>query len=248
MSSLSVIIITKNEEKNIGKCLDSVKFADEIIVLDSGSTDNTVPICRQFTPFVYCVDWPGFGIQKKRALEKCHSEWVLSLDADEVVSPLLANEIKCIIEQGSHAVAFEIPRVSSYCQKFLHYGDWRGDYCVRLFKRQLGAFKEIPIHEQLIINGKINRLQGKLYHYSFPDLETVLLKMNEYSSLSAQLKIMQHKKGGLLKAITHGMWTFIRGYFLKAGFLDGKHGFMLAVSNAEGCYYRYIKMMLLTKN
>lgn len=247
MSSLSVIIITKNEANNIRACLESVRFADEIIVLDSGSTDETIPLCQLYTDKVYSVDWPGFGPQKNRALSKCESHWVLSIDADEIVSPQLANEIQQIIQTDSIFSAYSLTRKSNYCNQYLIHGDWRNDRCIRLFKREHGSFSNLPVHEGLVVNGKVGALRGLLLHNSFADLEEVLNKVNHYSTLSAEHKYTLGKKSSLTKAIIHGLWTFIRGYVLKAGFLDGKKGFMLAVSNAEGCYYRYLKIMLLTE-
>lgn len=247
MTSLSVIIITKNEAKNISSCLESLKFADEIIVLDSGSTDETVSLAKQYTSKVYEVDWPGFGIQKNRALEKCHSEWVLSIDADEIVSEKLSTEIIQILNNDSPYDAYAIPRKSKYCKQLIGYGDWKNDFCVRLFKRHAGKFKEKRVHEELVVNGTVGKLKGHIIHNSFSNVEDVLNKINLYSTLSAEDKYNEGKKSGLLKAIIHGAWTFVRGYILRLGFLDGKKGFMLAVSNAEGCYYRYIKMMLLSE-
>ncbi|MBA2654531.1 MAG: glycosyltransferase family 2 protein [Gammaproteobacteria bacterium] len=245
MSSLSVIIITKNEADNILSCLDSVKFANEIIVLDSGSTDETVSLCQQYTDNVHQVDWPGFGIQKNRALQKCTSAWVLAIDADEIVSSALRQEITTLIKNESLHSAYRIPRKSKYCNQFMAFGDWRKDSCVRLFKKDKAIFKELPVHEALIVDGTVGKLQGPLLHNSFSNFEEVLHKINDYSTLSATYKFAEGKRSGLLKAIVRGGWTFFRGYFLRLGFLDGRKGFMLAISNAEGCYYRYLKIMLL---
>lgn len=245
MVLLSVIIITKNEAKNLHDCLESVKFANEIIILDCGSSDETIKIGLQYTDQIYSVDWPGFGPQKNRALAKCHGEWVLSLDADERITEPLAKEIVEIISSDSKHDAYALLRKSTYCNKFIAHGDWHKDYCTRLFKRGTAHFTDSPIHERLIVTGKTGRLKGNLLHHSFSDLEEVINKVNAYSTLSAKHKFDLGKKSSLIKAITHGLWTFFRGYFLKGGFLDGKKGFMLAVSNAEGCYYRYLKMMLL---
>lgn len=248
MNSLSVIIITKNEAKKIVACLKSVQFADEIIVLDSGSTDDTISLALQYTPQVHCVDWPGFGAQKNRALNMCHNEWILSLDADEQVTPKLQHEIQQILQKNPPIAAFKIPRKSKYCDKWIKYGDWRNDDCLRLFRRDHARFKEVPVHEELIVKGEVQTLKQPLLHYSFDNLEEVLRKVNSYSSLSALHKHKGGKKSSLKKAIIHGLWTFFRGYILKLGFLDGKMGFLLAFSNAEGCYYRYVKMMLLNNN
>ncbi|SEH08949.1 glycosyltransferase family 2 protein [Candidatus Venteria ishoeyi] len=138
---------------------------------------------------------------------------------------------------------WHIPRLSTYCGRFMHHGGWYPDYVLRLFKRETAHFSDLPVHEKLEIQqGKIGRLKNPLLHYSFPDLETVLNKVNHYSTAGAESYAQQGKSGGLRKAVLHGLWTFIRTYFLRLGFLDGREGFMLAVSNAEGVYYRYLKL------
>lgn len=245
MSTLSVTIITKNEAKNIKKCLESVKFADEIVIIDSGSSDDTLKIAKEYTDNIHQHPWQGYGAQKNLALSKASGDWLLSIDADEVVTPQLQQEILQLLATASEYDAYYIPRLSTYCSKAIRYGDWRNDYCLRLFKRNLGKFKELPVHEELIVNGKKGYCQHQLQHHSFTDLEDVLDKVNRYSSLSAQHKFENGKKSSLSTAILHGLWTFIRGYIFRLGFLDGKKGFMLAFSNAEGCYYRYLKIMLL---
>lgn len=245
MSKLGIILITKNESKNIKNCLESVKFADEIIIFDSGSTDNTIEIAKAYTTNIYQTDWPGFGIQKNRALDACECEWVFAIDADEIVPPKLWQEIISLIQNNPVHSAYEIKRKSKYCQQDISFGDWKNDICIRLFKKGSARFKELPVHESLVVTGTVGRLKEILIHHSFPNLEEVLAKLNSYSTYGAEYKFQQGKQGGLFKAISHGIWTFFRGYILRLGFLDGKKGLMLAVSNAEGCYYRYLKMMLL---
>lgn len=243
---ISVIIIAKNEANQIKKCLQSVRFANEIIVLDSGSTDNTVAICREYTDQVFSTDWPGFGPQKNRALAKARFDWVLSIDADEVVSDELVTEIQNIISEdqktrNSHA-SYALPRRSTYLGKQIRFGDWRNDKPIRLFRREKARFSDDAVHERVIIDGTTGVCRHFLWHDAFKTLDEVIHKMNLYSTLSAKMKRARGKNGGLFKALTHGWWTFVRGYVLRLGFLDGKAGFMLAISNAEGCYYRYLKI------
>lgn len=247
MPFFSVTIITKNEAHNIEACLNSVAWADEIIVVDSGSTDGTVDICRKYTDKVVVTGWPGYGEQKQRALEMATGEWVLSLDADERVTPPLKEEILSKLPNTAYD-AFEISFSSEYCGKIIRFGDWWNDCQVVLFRRTKARFASVLVHEKIEIQGKIGKLKGKIHHIAFPDLYTVLRKMNDYSSWGAEQKKLAGKKGSLLKALSHGIWAFIRGYWLRLGFLDGKEGFLLAVSNAEGTYYRYLKLMYLTKN
>ncbi len=241
---LSVIVITKNEAENIAKCLESVSWADEIIVLDSGSTDETVSICKKFTPHVFETDWQGFGVQKQRALEKATGDWVLSIDADEIISPELRAEIEHAIRQNQFD-AFLLPRLSSYCGKFIKHGGWYPDYILRLFRRELGRFTNDVIHERVIADGKIGKLTTPILHESYSDLSEVLEKVNSYSTLQAQKLFERGAKSSLSKAIFRAWWKFIQTYFVKAAFLDGQHGLMLAISSAESVYYKYLKLLEL---
>lgn len=241
---LSVILIVKNEAPNVASCLESVVWADEIIVLDSGSTDETVAICRQYTPHVYETDWPGFGVQKQRALEKARGDWVLSIDADEIVTPELRGEIEQAI-RSERCSGFEIPRLSRYCGKPMHHGGWWPDYVLRLFRRETGRFTESAVHERILVQGETGRLKNPLLHNAFVDLDEVLHKVNSYSSLGARVLAQKGVRSSLSKAVLKAVWTFIRTYFIKASVLDGRHGFMLAVSNAEGTYYKYVKLLEL---
>jgi glycosyltransferase involved in cell wall biosynthesis len=244
MSTISVIIITKNESQNIAECIKSATFANEILVLDSGSNDSTVQIAQELGAKVIQTDWPGFGAQKNKAIKHATSEWVLSLDADERVSAALANEITQAINDNKFKI-FDIPRSSLYISKFMKHSGWSPDRTKRLFKKGSAYFSENKIHESLQTFNTVGHLNEPLIHYSFRDFETVLKKVNQYSSLSAEQFLLCKKKSSLKKAIFHGLWTFLRTYFLRAGFLDGREGFMLAVSNAEGVYYRYLKLMHL---
>ena len=246
MQTLSVIIITKNEAHDIRDCLESVKWADELIIVDSGSSDETVAIAREYTNKIWVTDWPGYGPQKNRALEYAKSDWVLSLDADERVSPKLQTEIKELLNNTNNPnnyTAYSIPRMSTYCGKKIKYGDWKKDYCKRLFRRGQARFQDVQVHESLEIEGRVGKLSGYLLHNTFKDLEEMLNKLNQFSSLSARMRQQQGRSASLWTAIGHGLWTFLRGYIIKLGFLDGREGFLLAVSNAEGSYYRYLKLM-----
>jgi glycosyltransferase involved in cell wall biosynthesis len=246
MSTLSVIIICKNEQDNIRDCLDSVAFADEIILLDSKSTDNTLNIARKYTDKLFITeDWPGYGPQKNRALCKAKGQWVLSIDADERLSDTLQQEIQQVIHSETPFDAFKLLRLSSYCGRMIRYGDWKNDYVLRLFRNKSGQFTNDTVHERYVLNqGKLwSKLKSPLFHYSFKSLEQVLSKVNEYSTLSADRKYQQHKKSSVKKALCHASWSFFRGYFIRLGFLDGREGFLLAVSNALGVFYRYAKLI-----
>ena len=247
MTTVAVTVITKNEVNFIRTCLDSVRWADEIIIVDSGSTDGTVEICREYTDQIMLTDWPGFGLQKNRALARATSEWVLSLDADEHVSPELKQEILSAISAPEEYAAFDLPRRSSYCGRRIRHSGWWPDYVTRLFRRGSARFSDDLVHERLIVDGLIGRLREPLIHVAFENLENVLETMNRYSTLGARMMHNRAKKSNMGTAVLHGFWSFFHTYVVRAGFLDGREGFMLAVSNAEGTYYKYLKLLLLTE-
>jgi glycosyltransferase involved in cell wall biosynthesis len=244
--TLSVIVITRNEEAVIRRCLESVAWADEIVVVDSGSSDRTGEICRALGAKVTeRSDWPGFGPQKNRALDLATGDWVLSIDADEWLTPELAAEIRAAVAApGGHA-AFSLPRLSSYCGREIRHSGWWPDDVVRLFRRGAARFSDDLVHERLRVEGAVGRLREPLRHEAFRSLEQVLDKVNAYSSAGAENLRRQGRRGSLAAAILHGLAAFLRTYVVRRGFLDGREGFMLAVSNAEGAYYRYLKLALL---
>lgn len=244
---LSVAIITWNETGDLPDCLRSVSFADEVVIVDSGSTDDTVAISREFTEKVYETDFPGFGLQKNRALDLATGDWVLSLDADERVSVALRDEIEAAMAEPEAYVAFDIPRLSSYCGKFIRHSGWWPDYVTRLFRRGEARFSDVLVHERLLVDRPTDRFRYPLIHETCRDLDAVLDKMNSYSSAGAKMMKLEKRKGSLGRALSHGLWSFIHAYVIRLGFLDGREGFMLAVSNAEGTYYRYLKRMLLDR-
>jgi glycosyltransferase involved in cell wall biosynthesis len=246
--NLSVIVITKDEERVIGRCLGSVRWVDEIIVVDSGSTDRTLDICRELGARVSVTpDWPGFGPQKNRALALAKGDWVLSLDADEWLSDELADEMRAAVRGAADVAAYELPRLSSFCGRYMRHSGWWPDRVARLFRRGRARFSDDLVHERLIVDGTLGRLRGELLHETFPDLEKLLDKLNRYSSAGAAAHVGKGKRASLSRAVRHALWAFVRTYFLRAGFLDGREGFMLAVCNAEGVYYRYAKAWLLQR-
>lgn len=248
MASLSVVVIVKNEARNIEACLRSVAFADEAVVLDSGSTDSTVEIARSLGAGVTIdSDWQGFGVQKNRALALATCDWVLSIDADERVTPELASAIRHAIDAPAFD-AYCFPRSSSYCGRYMRHSGWYPDPVTRLFRRGSARFSNDLVHEKVITPGPVGKLRPALLHESFRNFEGVLDKTNRYSTAGAQVLLNKGRDASLGKALGHGLWAFIRTYFLQLGMLDGRMGFILAVSNAEGTYYRYLKLWLLQRN
>ena len=244
---LSVVIISRNEAAVIARCLESVAWADETVVLD-GSTDGTAEIARKYRARVEVSgDWPGFGPQKNRALALAGGDWILSLDADEWVTPGLRAEIERALAAPGANVAFRMPRLSSYCGRFMRHAGWWPDHVTRLFKRGQARFSEDRVHERLLVDGAIGTLKAPLMHEAIRNVEEALEKMNAYSSAGALAQLERGRRSSVAGAVWHGAWTFFRTYVLRAGFLDGREGFMLAVSNAEGAYYRYLKLMLLSE-
>lgn len=243
--TLSVIIITKNEARNIGDCLDSVAFADEWIVVDSGSTDATRDIARaKGARVVLTEDWPGFGPQKNRALDLATKTWVLSIDADERVTPELAQEIQTIVRAGT-ADGYRVARLSNFCGRWIRHSGWWPDHVLRLFRRGAARFTDSLVHESVKCEGAVSTLNGHFLHYPYRDLESLISKVNQYSTAGAA---MMHAKGrttGIPGIIGHSLWTFVRIYIMRRGFLDGKEGFILAAVGAAGSFFRYSKLMLL---
>lgn len=245
--SVSVIVITRNSEAIIRRCLESASWADEIVVVEHGSTDRTAEICRELGAKVHQTpDWPGYGRQKNRALDLASGDWVLSLDSDEWITPELRAEIERVIAAPGEKVAFAMPRRSSFCGRFMRHSGWWPDYVNRLFRRGTARFSEDHVHERLIVSGPRGRLRQHVMHEAVTDLDQMLTKMNVYSTTSAQMFHQRGRRASIATALLHGWWAFTRTYFLRAGFLDGREGLMLAIANAEGAYYRYLKLMLLS--
>ena len=249
MPTLSVIVITRNEEANLGDCLASLEgIAREIVVVDTASQDRTLEIARNYGAIIAePADWPGFGPQKNRALDLATSEWVLSLDADERLTPALRSEIVTAINHSAQVDCFAIPRLSWYCGRFIRHSGWTPDYVDRLFKRGSARFSDDLVHERLISNSQVARLKNPMLHYSFMNYSQVLQKIDRYSTASAEQAFAAGKTSSPLKAVLHGAWSFLRTYVLRAGFLDGPQGLALAISNGQGTYYRYIKLWQLNK-
>ena len=251
-NKLSVIIIAKNEEKNIGDCLDSISWADEIVLVDDYSDDNTHKIIKlknytnKIKFFKKKMD-EGFGNQKNFALEKATHDWILSIDCDERVTRDLADEIKFILG-GTYFDAYYIQRESYYCGYKIKFSGWRNDLVLRLFKKEKAEFSDRLVHEKVIDNDlETTILKNKLIHKSFDTHEQVLKKINFYSTLSALEMYKNKKTVNFFTIFLKTFSSFFKTFILKLGFLDGKAGFMLAISNAEGVYYKYLKLFFLNR-
>lgn len=241
--TLSVIIAARNEAHQIGACVRSVSFADEILVLDSGSTDDTVAKAMEAGATVHETDWPGYGPQQQRAIQWAKCDWVLSLDADEVVTDSLKDEIlKAICTPGCDG--YRIPRHSSFCGTFIEHGGWRPDYTLRLVRREKAGFTDHFLHAHMTVAGTRSDLASSLIHYSYQDLDDVLEKLNRYSAGAARDLQTRGGSSSLAKAVFKGFWSFIRTYFLRQGFRDGRMGLALAIYNSHTTYYKYLRLWL----
>jgi glycosyltransferase involved in cell wall biosynthesis len=248
-ATLSIIVVAMNEAHDIRDCLESVRgLAMETIVFDSGSTDGTPDICRSLGARVFETDWPGDGPQKNRALEQARGDWVMCLDADERLSPELRTELERLLAQGTTHAAFSTPRRSSFCGRFMKHSGWWPDRIERIFRRGNARFTDVRTHTHLEIQGTIGSFDGPIIHISMPDLHEALEKTNAYSTAGALTMAENGKRSSLGKALGKGFWAFFRTWVIRAGFLDGAEGLMLAINNAETTYYRYVKLALLTRD
>ena len=245
MASLSVTVITQNEAHNIAACLASVDFADQRVVVDSGSSDNTAQIAAQCGAEVTLhTDWQGFGMQKSRALALARCDWVLSIDADERVSPELQAEIKRVLAAPLFA-AYTLPRLSSFCGQSMRHSGWYPDRVLRLFRRGEASFSDDLVHEKVLTQAAVGQLKSDLLHNTYRDVAHMLSKSDAYSTAGAAAMFNKGQSASLPGAVAHAAWAFVRTYVLRRGFLDGQLGFVLASSVAQTTYYRYVKLWQL---
>lgn len=245
-------MITKNEANNIADCLRSVRFADQVVSLDSGSTDDTVQIARSMGAEVSIdPDWQGFGIQKNRALDASTCDWVLSLDADERVTPELAQEIQAQLAQGlisGRSVAFAIPRLTQFCGVWIRHCGWTPDYVLRLFKRGEARFSDDLVHEELQLisaNTAVVRLKHPLLHYSYPTPEHYWRKLQRYSQDWARQRHARGQKATITRAALSALTAFVRSYVFQLGFLDGAMGFAVCTMQAQSAFGKYFELYCL---
>lgn len=246
-NKLSVTIITKNEEKNIQRCLNSVKWADEIVVVDSGSTDKTVSICENFGCKVIKTEWKGFGKTKKFAVDNASYNWIFSIDADEEVTKELKDHIQKILSYPK-ARCYKLKRRSYYLGKKIQYCGWNNDYPLRLFNRKYGNFNEKIVHESVQLTGRVDRIESELVHYTYPTLESHVNRMIKYAELSAKQKFKNGKSVTICGAIIRSLIKFIKMYFFQLGLLDGKHGLLLSLNSSYGVFLKYLKLWEMNRS
>ena len=244
---ISAVIISFNEEHTIARCLESVKWMDEVIVVDSGSTDGTVEICRQFGVNLLEAEWLGFGRTKQYAVEQARHDWIFSIDCDEEMTPVLRERIEEILAQPEQKNGYYVKRRSYYLTRLIKYSGWERDYPQRLFNRQHGTFNAKEVHESVRIPEPKGYIEEHLLHYSYPTIESHVAKINRYTSLGAEQLAEKGKSATPLSAFGRGLTKFFKMYLLQRGFLDGVEGFILAVISSFGVYLKYLKLWQITR-
>jgi len=241
MSKISAVIITLNEEKNLERCLKSLTFADEIIVVDSHSSDKTREIAKRFTDKIWEVHWEGFGKTKELARQKASNAWIFSIDADEEVTPELKEEILQAVQNNSYSGYF-VPRQSLFLGKWMEHSGWYPDYVLRLFRNESGQFDEALVHEQAQVKGEMGYLKNPLQHYTYPNLKHYFNKLQRYTTLAAQQLNERKVKAYPWDLIFRPPATFFKMYLIKMGFLDGWQGLVLAVLSGYQVLIKYLKL------
>src|SRR5262245_37596814 len=242
MERLSATIITRDEEHNIAEALKSLSWIDEIVVIDSGSTDRTVEICREYTDRVYYRDWSGYVDQKNFAVDRARHDWILSLDADERAGPELQAEIMKLQTQGFQYAGYRIPRVAFFMGRWIRHGDWYPDYQLRLFDRRRGQWEGGRVHESVRIRAAAGMLEGEMQQFTYRSLSEYLRTLKTYSPLSATDYDQKVRRFSALWLTANPFLAILRGYLFKRGFLDGTPGLMVAVLGAVSVYFKYAKL------
>jgi glycosyltransferase involved in cell wall biosynthesis len=244
--TISAFIICLNEERQIRRCLESVTWCDEIIVVDSGSTDKTLEIAREFTSKVYHHAWPGFVKQKALGLSYCSGTWVLNIDADEVVTPELQDELLAIATTKTPHNGFKLLRTVFFLGKFWRKGGWYPEYRVRFVRKSATTWGGEDPHEKALVQGSLGKLSGELLHYTYDSITTQIRSLNSLSSVGAQSLYNKGHRGSLFKLTSRPIARFLKFYFIKKGFLEGSRGFVVALIDAVGVFLKYAKLWELS--
>lgn len=242
MHSVSATIITLNEERNIERCLRSVQWADEIVVVDSGSTDRTLDICREYDCKIIETEWLGYARTKQLAVDAAEHDWIFSIDSDEEATPELGEAVRNIIKGDRTIKGYRINRRSYYLGKMMNHSGLSNDFPLRLFLRDFGKFNLKPVHEEIKVAGPIGTIKHILFHYTVPTLVSHIRQIELYTELDALEKQQKGQTAGVFGAFTRGMIEFLRLYFVKAGFLDGRHGLIYAANMAFSVYMKYLML------
>jgi glycosyltransferase involved in cell wall biosynthesis len=245
---LSVAIITKNEVENLHDCLKSVAFAEQIVVVDSGSTDGTVAIASDFGCEVFTELWHGFGPQKQYAIDRCKKPWILVLDADERIPKDTAQAIRTLILSTSTiAAGFSLPRKNFFQGRWIKHAGWWPDRVIRLFKKDKGRMTQAKVHESVEVDGHVEPLTYPIEHYTESRLSQILIKIDQYSTFGAEEAFNDGKTASIWSAVFRAKLAFLHNYVLRLGFLDGSQGFTLAVTDAVNKFFKYAKLAELSR-
>jgi glycosyltransferase involved in cell wall biosynthesis len=245
VTKLTVTVITRNEAAAIGAALESVSWADEIIVVDSHSTDETTEIARRFTPLVETRDWAGYGPQKNYAADRASHDWILSIDADERITPALGAEIRELMRTGPAADGYRIPRVSYYLGRWIRSTDWYPDLRLRLYHRRRAQWTTHRVHESIRTSGAVGRLRGEMLHYPYRDISEHLAKIDSYTTLVAEQWAAEGRRATAFQAYVHSRLAFLRNYVLRRGFRDGQTGLLVSLLNSHYVFLKYAKLIEL---
>ncbi len=241
--TVSAVVITKDEERNIAACLESLKWSDEIIVVDACSTDRTVDIAKGFTDRVYVRPWPGYGPQKNFGMAQATAEWILIVDADERVSAPLRQEILAVLREGSRAVGYRLPRRNFYYGRWIRAAGQYPDLQLRLVRRGKGRYNDLPVHEHLEVVGPIEDLRGHLDHHTHPSVLSHKNKIDRYSTLAAYARIRAGKLDvSWYHLLLNPLWTFLKVYLLRGGYRDGLPGLLVSGFSAAHVLLKYVKI------
>ncbi len=245
---LSVITLTKNEEHNIAECLESVRWADQIIVIDSGSTDRTVEIARRYTDCIYEMAWAGYGEMKNIALSKATQDWVLWIDADERVPADLGEEIRSVMTgNGQEHAGYEVARRAFFLGKWIRHCGWYPGYVTRLFRRERARFSVSRVHERLELEGATGRLENDLLHFTDRNLHHYFSKFNRYTSLAAEDLAEEGRAFSFYDVVVRPPFLFLKMYLFRLGFLDGMRGLILSFASASYVFVKYAKLWELRR-
>ncbi len=250
MIRISVIVITYNEEKNLARCLESVAgIADEVVIVDSSSTDSTVAVAKSFNARVVDHPFEGYARQKNFATAQASNDWILSLDADEELTSELKKSIEKVKNQPTHKV-YKMPRLTNYCGKWIKHCGWYPDFQTRLYDRTKGAWEDRKVHEfwKPHNSGDLKgTLSGDLLHYSFDTISSHLKKIDRYTELAALAAVEKGRSASIAKIIFSPLWHFISEYFIKLGFLDGFYGFVICRLSAYSAFVKYSKIRMYSQ-
>jgi len=244
---LSAAIITKNEEENLPDCLGSLFFSDQIVLVDSGSTDRTVDIARAYGCDIFIESWKGFGPQKQFAISQCRNDWVFVIDADERIPAETMSAIKEVVSGPGDISGYYLPRKNYFQDKWIRHMGWWPDPVLRLFRKNCGRMTAASVHEAVLVDGKVEMLNFPIEHRTESRLSEILKKIDHYSTLSAQEAFNRGQKASIWSAAIRADLNFIHNYFIRLGFLDGRQGLVLSITDSINKFFKYAKLYEMTK-